>query len=175
MSQVSHSDPRHDPDVGPVEDGPNRNVEHVELHTHDSAGLERHERVVRSESGLEEHSEERLADHGAERWLALAKVTQIVQLVVGVIEAVIALRVVLKLIAANPQNEFAHLVYGISGFFVDPFITLTGSLSSGGFVLEIPSLIAMAVYALIGWAIVKIVYILLAPSRSRSDSTACLT
>src|SRR5438445_10999136 len=101
MSQVSHSDPRHDPEVVPVNDGPTRNVEHVEVHTHDSAGLERHERVVRSDSGLEEHSEERLADHGAERWLALAKVTQLVQLVLGVIEGVIALRVVLKLIAAN--------------------------------------------------------------------------
>ena len=171
MSQVPRSDPRQDDDLIPVDDRPAPNVEHVEVHTSDSGGLERHEQVVRDASGLEEHHEEHLANHSAERWLALTKASQVVQLVIGVIEGVIALRVVLKLIAANPENAFAHLVYGFSGMFVDPFFNLTVSPTAGGTVLEIPSLIAMAVYALIGWAIVKIIHIVLAPSRARSEST----
>jgi hypothetical protein len=171
MSQIQQSDPRQDDDPVPVDERPAPLVEHVEVHTRDSAGLERHEQVVRDASGLEEHHEEHLANHGAERWFALTKASQVVQLVIGVIEGVIALRVVLKLIAANPQNAFAQLVYGVSGIFVDPFFTLTASPSVGGTVLEIPSLIAMAVYALIGWAIVKMIYIIFAPSRARSEST----
>ncbi|HLZ10292.1 MAG TPA: hypothetical protein VKT80_17015 [Chloroflexota bacterium] len=172
MSLTQRSDPRQDEEVVVVDNPPARNnVEHVDVHTHDSSGLERHEQVVRDASGLEEHHEEQVANHGAERWLALSKASQVVQLVIGVIEGVIALRVVLKLIAANPQNAFANLVYGVSGIFVDPFYTLTASPRAGGVVLEIPSLIAMIVYALVGWAIVKIIYIVLAPSRSRSQST----
>jgi len=145
--------------------------EHVEVHQQDPTGLERHEEVVRDASGRTEHHEEVLANHAVERQYSIAKASQVVNLIVGIIEGLIAIRIVLKLIAANPENAFAHLMYGLSGIFVDPFLTLTVSPSTGGAVLEIPSLIAMAVYALLGWAIVKIIGILLAPSRARAKTT----
>ena len=89
------------------------------------------------------------------------KLTQLVWLLFGLLEALIALRVGLKLIGANPANPFAALVYNLSALFLWPFFGLTGTPAANGMVLEIPSLIAMVVYALVAWAIARVVWLLL--------------
>src|SRR6266581_62220 len=94
------------------------------------------------------------------------KFTQLIWLLFGILEALIGLRVVLRLIAANPGNPFAELVYGLSYVFVWPFLGLTRTPSANGSVLEISSLIAMFVYALIGWVLVQLVWILIDRPRS---------
>ena len=99
------------------------------------------------------------------------KFKQLVWLLFGMLEALIGLRVVLRLIAANPQNPFARLVYGLSGLFVWPFLGLTRTPSANGAVLEISSLIAMFVYALIAWIIVQLVWILIDRPRSTTVVT----
>ena len=99
------------------------------------------------------------------------KFKQLVWLLFGMLEALIGLRVVLRLIAANPQNPFARLVYGLSGLFVWPFLGLTRTPSANGAVLEISSLIAMFVYALVGWVIVQLVWILIDRPRSTTVVT----
>jgi hypothetical protein len=76
------------------------------------------------------------------------------------------MRVVLRLIAANPGNPFAVLVYKLSYVFVWPFMGLTRTPSANGAVLEISSLIAMVVYALIGWVLVQLVWILIDRPRT---------
>jgi hypothetical protein len=74
------------------------------------------------------------------------------------LEAIIGLRVFLKLIAANPNNPFAQLVYAFSEVFVLPFEGLTITPSASGVVLEIHSIIAMIVYALAAWAITQLIW-----------------
>ena len=88
------------------------------------------------------------------------KATQIIWLLLGLLEAVIALRVVFKLIGVNAANPFAKLLYSVTNIFVAPFASLTGAPASGGMVLEISSIIAMIVYALIAWGIERTVYVL---------------
>jgi len=97
------------------------------------------------------------------------KFTQLVWLLFGMLEALIGLRVILRLIAANPHNPFAILVYNLSAVFVWPFLGLTRTPSENGAVLEISSLIAMFVYALVGWVIVQLVWILI--DRPRTSAT----
>jgi len=87
------------------------------------------------------------------------KLTQLIWLVFGLLEALIGVRVILRLIAANPGNPFARLVYDLSYLFVWPFLGLTRTPSANGAVLEISSLIAMFVYALVAWALVQLVWI----------------
>ena len=94
------------------------------------------------------------------------KFTQLVWPLFGMLEALIGLRVVLRLIAANPHNPFALLVCNFSYPFVWPFLGLTGTPSANGAVLEISSLIAMFVYALVAWVIVQFVWILIDRPRS---------
>jgi uncharacterized protein YggT (Ycf19 family) len=92
--------------------------------------------------------------------VATFKLTQLIWLMVGILEAVIALRVVFKLIGVNAANPFAALIYSVSNPFVAPFASLTGAPAAGGMVLEITSLIAMLVYALIGWGIAHMLSVL---------------
>jgi YggT family protein len=80
------------------------------------------------------------------------KATQLIWLVFGILEALIALRIGLKLIGANPDSPIVVLIYGFTSLFVFPFTGLVGSPMVGNMVLEVSSLFAMLVYGLIAWA-----------------------
>ncbi len=144
--------------------------QHEEIHSRDPNGLERHEHAVQDPAGFV-HQERRVENHGAERLITIAKTTQFVWLIVSAIDGLIALRVILKLMAANPSNSFANFIYNFSDVFLGPFYGLTGTPRAGQMVLEISSLIAMAVYALVGWVIVKLVWLFMAPTTARSETT----
>jgi len=135
-----------------------------------TAGVEQRERVVTNEAGIE-HRERTTHDTGEEHRLRFLKVGQVVWLIVGIVEVLIGIRVLLKLIGANPANDFAGFVYNSAGVFLAPFFGLTGSPSSGGIVLEVPSLVAMLVYALAGWAVVRVILPLFDQPATRSTST----
>ena len=95
-----------------------------------------------------------------ERRIFTFKATQVVWLLFGILEAMIALRIGLKLIGANPASPFAVFIYGFTSLFLFPFKGLTATPAAGGMVLEISSMIAMVVYALIAWAIERIIWVI---------------
>ncbi len=95
-----------------------------------------------------------------ERRIFTFKATQLVWLFLGILEALLALRFFLKLIAANPASPIAVFLYGFTGLFLLPFTGLTGTPAAGGMVLEIPTVIAMVVYALIGWALERLIWVI---------------
>jgi len=111
---------------------------------------------------MTEYREVRTTEHesGREQRIATFKATQMIWLLLSLLEAVIALRFVFKLIGVNPANSFATLLYNVTDFFVAPFASLTGAPSAGGMVLEISSILAMIVYLLVFWALERIVYVL---------------
>jgi len=88
------------------------------------------------------------------------KLTYVIWLLLVMLEALIALRIGLKLIGANPASPFAALVYGFSNIFLFPFAGLTGTPAAGGMVLEISSVIAMVVYAFVGWGVERVVWVI---------------
>ncbi len=90
----------------------------------------------------------------------LRRITGLIQLGFGVLNGLIGLRFLLKLMAANPANPFASLVYFITSPFLWMFQGLTRTPSFEGIEIEFFSLIAIAVYALIGWVIVQLLWIL---------------
>jgi uncharacterized protein YggT (Ycf19 family) len=87
------------------------------------------------------------------------KITQFIWLMFGILEALIGFRIFLKLIAANPANWFASLVYRLTEPFLFPFQGITMDPSFQGLVLELSSVIALLVYALVAWAIVRLVWL----------------
>ena len=95
-----------------------------------------------------------------ERRIFTFKATQLVWLLFGILEALIALRIGLKLIGANPASPIAVFIYGFTSLFLFPFTGLTGTPAAGGMVLEISSMIAMVVYALIAWALERIIWVI---------------
>jgi uncharacterized protein YggT (Ycf19 family) len=88
------------------------------------------------------------------------KATQVVWLLFGILEAMILLRIALKALGANAASPIAAFIYGFTNLFLWPFTGLTGTPASGGKVLEISSLIAVVVYALIAYALVKIIWVI---------------
>ena len=88
------------------------------------------------------------------------KATQLIWLLFGILIAVIALRIGLMLIGANPASPIVALIYGFTGLFLFPFTGLINSPTSGNMVLELSSVFAMLIYGLIAWAIVKTVWLI---------------
>jgi hypothetical protein len=88
------------------------------------------------------------------------KITQLIWLFLGILEALIALRIGLKLIGANPESPIVALIYGFTALFLFPFEGMVATPSTGNIVLELSSLFAMLIYALIGWAVERTVWVL---------------
>ena len=95
-----------------------------------------------------------------ERRIFTFKATQVVWLLFGILETLIALRIGLKLIGANPASPIAVFIYGFTSLFLFPFTGLMVTPAAGGMVLEISSIIAMVVYALIAWALERIIWVI---------------
>lgn len=107
-------------------------------------------------------------DPGQEQRLFSFKATQWIWLGLGIVETLIGLRVILKLIAANPESPFAAFIYSVSNIFLLPFAGLVGTPAAGGVVLELSSIIAMLVYALLAWGLERIVWVVLYRPRGSS-------
>ena len=144
--------------------------ERSEQATHSTAGVEQSERVVTDAAGSQ-HRARVVRDVGAEQRLNLHTVSQVILLFFSVVEGLIGLRIILKLIGANPDSGFASFIYNAAALFLAPFFGLVGSPAAGGMVLEVPSLIAMIFYALLGWLLISVVWPLFERPTTTSTST----
>jgi hypothetical protein len=82
--------------------------------------------------------------------------TQIVWYILGILEALLAFRLVLKLLAANSAAGFTSFIYGASTPFASPFLNVFGVTKVQGSVFEWTTVLAMIVYALVAFAIIKL-------------------
>lgn len=128
--------------------------------TLDRDQIDQRKQVVVRQSGDHVHEEHVVQNVNLEYREAVYKVSQFIWLIFGAIEALIGIRVILMLIGANPANTFTALVYQLSELFLWPFRNIVPNPAFGNSVLEITSLIAMIVYPLIGWAIVRLIWVL---------------
>lgn len=124
-----------------------------------------HQRELADASRRERQARQAREELNTSQQVFSFKLTQLVWLVFGVVEGLIGLRILLKLLAANPENPFARLVYNMTDVVLWPFRGLTVEPSAGAIVLELSSIIALVVYALLAWAIVKALWILLYQPR----------
>lgn len=75
----------------------------------------------------------------------------------GAIIALLTLRTILPMLGVSATNEFASFIYGISSLFVVPFYTImTPQPGYTNALIEVNSLVAIAVYALGAWAVAKL-------------------
>jgi uncharacterized membrane protein len=118
----------------------------------------REETVVTQQPGYAA-TEQVTRDVAAERRQTWFMVNRIMWSVVGLLEILLGLRFVLKLIAANPESGFAAFIYGVTEPFIAPFALLVGTPTAGGIILEVTTLIAMAIYALIFWGVAHVLQI----------------
>ncbi len=90
---------------------------------------------------------------------------RVVSFVFGAIEVLIAMRFVLLLLGANAATGFVSFIYELSSIFMAPFNAVLETTTTSGATFEWSALVALAVYALLGWGAVKLIYAL-SPRRS---------
>ncbi len=82
----------------------------------------------------------------------------------GALEVFLVFRLVLKLAGANISSAFVGLIYGLTGIFILPFEDMFSRGYAQGAettsVFEPATLVAIIVYAVLAWGIVKLIQIL---------------
>ncbi len=92
---------------------------------------------------------------------AIFRTYQYVWYILGLIEVLLAFRLILKMLGANPGSGFVSFIYGISDLFALPFAGILGTTATNaGSVFEWSTLIAMAVYLVVAWGIVKLLQLI---------------
>lgn len=78
----------------------------------------------------------------------------LVSIVFGIIEAILGLRVILRLFGANPGTGFVQWVYDTSASLMAPFAGIFPTATvTPGFAIDFSAIFAMIVYAIIGYLI----------------------
>lgn len=93
-------------------------------------------------------------------FMRVRRVANFIWLLFGILEGLIGIRILLKLIGANPGNPFASFVYNITQPFLFMFEGLINDPSFNNIVLELHSIIALLVYAFLSWICVKMVWLI---------------
>ena len=132
----------------------------------------------RAETGVTQQpgyaaTEQVTLDVAAERRLKMLLIDRIIYTLLGILEILLGLQFVLKLIGANPDSGFSVFIYGITGLFLAPFNAIVGTPVYKGSSFEFTTLIAMAVYALFVWILVRIIH--LAASRTTARTVTRTT
>ena len=102
-------------------------------------------------------------------WTAF-RASQLVYLVFGAVEVLIATRVILMLLGANAGAGFTSFIYGVTAPFLAFFQGVFPTPRGNGSMLDISSLLAIAVYALLAWAIVRVIQMI--AERRQPTATA---
>jgi uncharacterized protein YggT (Ycf19 family) len=95
----------------------------------------------------------------------------VVWFVVGVVEIFIAARFLGKLFGASAHSAFVNFIYQVSGPMVAPFTGIFGDTGTRTNTFETASLVALVVYAVIGWGLVVLIRIVTAPKGAKPASS----
>ncbi|HXC78007.1 MAG TPA: YggT family protein [Candidatus Acidoferrum sp.] len=95
----------------------------------------------------------------------------VVWFVVGIVEILIAARFLGKLFGASAHSAFVSFIYQVSGPVVAPFTGIFGDTGSRTNTFETASLVALVVYAVIGWGLVVLIRIVTAPKGTKPASS----
>jgi uncharacterized protein YggT (Ycf19 family) len=84
-------------------------------------------------------------------------IARVAAYVFGVIDVLVLGRFVLRLLGANREAEFVSFVYSASDIFMAPFEAVFPTQKVEGAVFEWSALLAVVVYALIGWGVANLI------------------
>lgn len=87
---------------------------------------------------------------------AIFRLYQVIWYILGVAEVLLASRILLKLIGANLNSGFTSFIYSASAPLASPFRGVLGETTSLESVIEWSTIIAMAVYAVVAFGVVKL-------------------
>ena len=89
--------------------------------------------------------------------------------IVGFVDVLLTIRFVLKLLGGSTVSGFVTFMYDITQPLVAPFHGIFNTAVQGRSILEPESLVAIAIYSLIGWGIVSLIRMM---TRARGSDVA---
>ncbi len=98
------------------------------------------------------------------------RAVQVVWFLTSLITTLIGIRFVLKLLGASLQSGFVTFIYSLTDGLVAPFRAIFPAASGQVSTVDIASLVAIVVYALVGLGVVSVVKLITAPRGARSVS-----
>lgn len=96
---------------------------------------------------VREHTPEVVAVGGA------TVAQRVISYIVGILEALLMIRFFLALFGASTGNSFVNFIYSLTHPFVMPFEGIFGASTLGVSQFETATVVAMIIYALIGWGL----------------------
>jgi hypothetical protein len=99
------------------------------------------------------------------------RINQIIWYVLGVVEIVLAFRIVLKAIAADQSSGFTSLIYSLTGPLALPFRGIVGESVSGSSLIEWSSVFALVVYLVIAGGLVYLLDLINPVSQEEVEAT----
>lgn len=87
---------------------------------------------------------------------AIFRTYQIIWYLLGVVEVLLIFRIILKMLAANPNSGFTFLVYTLSAPFAVPFQGILNISYAEGHIFEWTTFIAMIVYVVLAYGLVEL-------------------
>lgn len=85
---------------------------------------------------------------------------QIIWYILGVVEVLLAFRVVLKALGANQFVGFTSLIYSLTNPLAAPFSGILGKSITGNSLIEWSTFIAAIVYVCIAWGVVYLLHLI---------------
>lgn len=113
--------------------------------------------MVDRESGVKS---ERVVQHTSQVATGATYARNVISTIYGILAGLLGIRILLSILGANSGNAFASFIYTITYPFVTPFRTLFNidtSIGNGAYRFEIDTLVAIVVYGLIAWVIIRLV------------------
>ena len=79
-----------------------------------------------------------------------------INIVVGIIELLLSIRLVFKFLVVNTGTPFVAWLYGVTARLVAPFAKILPDWKFSGFVVDFATLAALIVYAIAGYLLLMI-------------------
>ncbi len=84
-------------------------------------------------------------------------IMRLVNTIIGIIEALFALRLALQLFGASPAAQFIAWLYEVTDRLAGPFVgAFPGLFIGGNSVINLSIVLAMICYAILGWLIIQL-------------------
>jgi len=96
------------------------------------------------------------------------RVAPVIWWVVGFVDILLAIRFLLKLLGGSTVSGFVTFMYNITQPLVAPFHGIFNTAVQGRSILEPESLVAIAIYSLIGWGIVSLIHMMTRTGRAEA-------
>ena len=86
-------------------------------------------------------------------------ISRAIWFIIGVVNVALGLRIMFFLLGANQGSAFVDFLYSFSNIFAAPFNGIFPTPAYGSSAFDTSSLVAIVIYSLAGWGIVKLINI----------------